>query len=195
VNVDEAVDEKGNSLANTDRVYASMNSGQQWMWNLSARLNYPENAGKQIARFKGSMKFLMQTKSETLDVPNILTVKNLTKTVAKRRMLIKEVKKNGDQYDVSMTLYRDGMAQPEWNALQNPGYTVHLVDKEGRNLTSSGWGGGSNDNEMNYTWNFNQNVWNGQQQKLGEPHRLIWEIPIETREVNVAFEFKNLPLP
>jgi hypothetical protein len=195
VNVDEAMDEKGNSLVNNERVYSSMNSGQQWMWNLSARLNYPEGAGKTISRFKGSMKFLIQTKSETLDVPNILTVKNLTKTVARRRMLIKEVKQNGEQYDVSMTIYRDGMPQDQWNALQNPGYTVHLVDKDGRNLTSSGWGGGSNDAEMNYTWNFNRNVWNGQQTKLGEPHRLVWEIPTETREINAAFEFKDLPLP
>jgi hypothetical protein len=48
---------------------------------------------------------------------------------------------------------------------------------------------------MNYTWNFNRNVWNGQQTKLGEPHRLVWEIPTETREINAAFEFKDLPLP
>jgi len=195
VNVDEAADEKGNSLVNSERVYGSINSGQQWMWNASARLNYPENAGKQIARFKGNMKFLLQTKAETLDVPDVMKVKNVTKTIARRRMLIKEVKQNGEQYELSMTLYRDDMPQQEWFALQNPGYTVHLLDKDGRQLTSSGWGGGSNDREMNYTWTFNRNVWNGRQEKLGEPFRLVWEIPVETRETTINFEFKDLPLP
>jgi hypothetical protein len=195
VNVEEAVDDKGNSLVSNDRMYAGMNASQQWMWNVSARLNYPENAGKTIARIKGSLKFLVQTKSETLDVPDILTVKNLNKTVAKRRMLIKEVKKNGEQYEVAMTIYRDGLSPAQWSAVLNPGYTVRLLDKEGRPLTSSGWGGGSNDQEANYTWNFNRNVWNGQQTKLGEPHRLVWEIPTETRELEARFEFKDLPLP
>lgn len=197
VHVEEAVDDKGNSLVNTNRMYDGMSSGQQWMWNLTASLNYPEKeaAGKKIARFKGSVKFLVQTKSETLDVPDVLTVKNLQKTVANRRMLIKEVKKNGEQYEAQMTLYRDSMSQADWNSMQNPGYSVRLLDKDGRALSANGWGGGGGGNEMTYTWNFTRNSWGGDEGKVGEPHRLMWEIPLETRETNVSFEFKDLPLP
>ncbi len=195
VNVTEAVDEKGNSLVTANRMYDGMSSGQQWMWNMSANLNYPENAGKTITKFKGSVKFMVQTKSETLDVPDILTVKNLQKTVAHRRMLVKECKKNGDQFEVSMTIYRDGMSAADWNAIQNPGYTVRLLDKEGRSLSANGWGGGGGGNEMSYNWTFNRNTWGGDEGKVGEPHRLVWEIPLETKEQNISFEFKNLPLP
>jgi hypothetical protein len=196
VQVEEAVDEKGNSLMSNDRFYTSMNSGQQWMWNLNAHLNYPENAGKKITRFKGSMKFLIQTRSDTLDVPDILTVKNLTKTVARRRMLVKQcTKQNGEQFELQMTLYRDGLSQADWDAVQNPGYSVHLFDKDGHMLMSNGWGTNGSDREMNYNWTFSKNAWGPQQGKIGDPHRLVWEIPVETREMNVTFEFKDLPLP
>ena len=95
MHVEEAVDDRGNSLIADNRMYDGMSNGQQWMWNLTANLNYPDPAkvGKTIARFKGKIKFLIQTKSETLDVPDILTVRNLQKTVAHRRMLIKECKR------------------------------------------------------------------------------------------------------
>lgn len=197
VHVDECVDDKGNSLVSANRMYDGMSNGQQWMWNLTANLNYPapEKVGKVITRFKGKIKFLIQTKSETLDVPDILKVNNLQKTVAHRRMLIKECKKNGEQYEVQITLYRDGLSQQDWQSIQNPGYTVKLQDKDGRSLSANGWGGGGGGNEMTYNWNFNRNSWGGEEGKVGEPHRLVWEIPLETRETDVPFEFKNLPMP
>jgi hypothetical protein len=197
VHVDEAVDDRGNSLVSESRMYDGMSNGQQWMWNLTANLNYPDpdKVGKTIKRFKGKIKFLVQTKSETLDVPDILNVKNLQKTVAHRRMLIKECKKNGEQYEVQMTLYRDAMSQQDWQSIQNPGYTVRLLDKEGHSLSANGWGGGGGVNEMTYNWNFTRNSWGGEEGKIGEPHRLVWEIPLETRETDVAFEFKDLPMP
>jgi hypothetical protein len=195
VNVDQAVDDKGNSLVATDNVMNGMSNGQQWMWNLNARLNYPENAGKTIKVVKGSVKFVVQTKSETLDIPDVLTAKNVTKTVANCRVMLKEVKKNGEQYDVQMTIYRDGMNQQEWNGLQYPGYAVKLVDKDGKSLSAQGWGGGGGPNELNYNWNFTRNSWGGDDGKAGEPARLVWEIPTETRETTVSFEFKDLPLP
>jgi hypothetical protein len=195
VQVDEAVDDKGNSLLNPNRMYDGFSNGQQWMWNLTASLNYPENAGKFIKRFKGSVKFMIQTKSETLDIPDVLNAKNVQKTVAHRRILLKEVKKNGEQYDVQITLYRDGMSQQDWNSMQNPGYTVRLLDKEGRSLSAGSWGGGGGGDEMTYTWNFNRNTWGGEEGKVGDPQRLVWEIPLEMRESTVSFEFKDLPLP
>ena len=106
------------------------------------------------------------------------------------------MQKNGEQYEVQMTLYRDGLSQQDWQSIQNPGYTVRLLDKDGHAFPSAnGWGGGGGGNEMTYNWNFTKNTWAGEEGKVGEPHRLVWEIPLETREMDVAFEFKNLPMP
>jgi hypothetical protein len=195
VRIDEAVDDRGNSLVGKDRVADGMSSGQQWMWNPNARLAYPENAGKQIVRLRGGMRFLVQTRAETLDVPDILKVRNVQKTVAGRRVLIKEVKPAGDNYEVQMTVYRDALAQADWNAMSYPGYAIRLLDKDGKALSSRGWGGGGGPNEMNYNWTFGRDNWGGPDTKAGEPHRLVWEIPTETREMTADFQFKDLPMP
>ncbi|HEY7116108.1 MAG TPA: HEAT repeat domain-containing protein [Tepidisphaeraceae bacterium] len=196
VNVEEAVDDHGNSLASSDRIMNGMSSGQQFIWNLSARLAYPaHNPGTRIARFKGSVKFTVQTKSQTLDVPEILNAKNLERTVAGRRIVIKQAKKNGDQYELQMTIYRDQMGEQEWSSMQYPGYALRLLDKDGKALSSRGWGGGFDGKEMNYNWNFARDAWGGEDTRAGEPFRLVWEIPTQTREMEVRFEFKDLPIP
>jgi hypothetical protein len=195
--VDEAVDDRGNSLVPTDRIYGTMSSGQQWMWNATARLHYPDppNAGTRIARLKGNLKFQIQTRSETLEIPEILTARNVTKRIAGRRVVFKELKKTGEQYEVQLTIHRDGLSDREWNATQNPGYSIRLLDRDGHALAANGWGSSSGGPTMTYTVNYTRTVWNGQRNTVGEPHRLVWEIPTETRDVSVPFEFKNLPIP
>jgi hypothetical protein len=196
VKLEEAVDDAGNSLVPDGAFGDGISSGQQWMWSMTARLKYPDAPGKTIKRLKGSSRFVVQAKSERLDVPEVLSTKNLTKIVAGRRILLKEVKKNGDQYEVSMTIYRDALTQAQWNAVQNPGYSVKLLDKEGRALSSHGWGGGGGGSEMSFTWNFSRNRFGAAGEDApGEAYRLVWDIPVETREMSVSFEFKDLPLP
>jgi hypothetical protein len=171
------------------------NSGNQWAWNMTARLAWPENPGTRLKSLKGSMRFVVQTKSETLDVPEITMVKNTTKTMAGRRILIKELKTNGGNYELSVTVYRDGLGQNEWNTMDYPYNSVRLVDKEGRSLNINGSSSGIGPNERNLQWTFSRETWGPDNEKVGEPFRLVWEVPLETREVRAAFEFKDLPLP
>jgi hypothetical protein len=195
VKVEEATDDKGNSLVVNDRVHDGFSSGNQWAWNMTARLNWPEKPGTRLTRFKGSMGFVVQTKFETLDIPNIATVKDAIKTVAGRRIRIKELKQNGSSCELHVTMYRDGMSANDWNAMEYPYYAVRLLDKDGRQLGSNGWGGGRAQNEANYQWTFSRDAWGGDNDKPGEPYRLLWEIPLETRDVRASFEFKDIPLP
>jgi hypothetical protein len=198
VRIDEAVDDNGNSLAVNEPTPEGMSTGQQWMWNLNARLKYPaEHPGKTIARVRGGMRFVVQTRSETLDVPDILSAKNVQKTIANRRILIKEVKKAGEQYEVQTTVFRFGLPPAEWSAMTYPGAAIRLLDKDGKPLSSRGWGGGGGPDEMNYNWTFARDSWGGggADDKAGEPFRLVWEIPTETRPMDVDFSFKDLPMP
>ena len=197
VRVDQADDENGNSLlADAGRSYG-MSSGQQWMWNLQARLNYPEkNAGQRIKIFKGSIKFLVQLQSETVEIEDVLTAKSVEKRLAGRRLLFKQAKKqNENQYEVQVTVFRDGLGQQEWNAMQGNTNGIKLVDKEGKAFSSQGWGSSSDGSKMEYTWNFGRQNFGGEDGKPGEPHRLVWEVPTETREMDVPFVFKDLRLP
>jgi hypothetical protein len=195
VKVEEAVDDKGNNLMLNDRMGDGLNSGNQWAWNLTARLAWPENPGTRLKKFKGSVRFLVQTRSETLDVPEITKVKGVTKTVGGRRILIKEMKQNGSQYELHVTMYRDGMSQNDWGMMESPYYSTRLMDKDGRQLNANGWGGGGGPNERNFQWTFSRDTFGPDNEKVGEPYRLVWEVPLETRDVKAGFEFLDLPLP
>ncbi len=128
------------------------------------------------------------------EIPNILTAKNVEKTVANRRLLVKEVKQAGEQYTVHVSIFRAGMSPGDWSTLSYPGNAVRLLDKDGKALSHQGGGGGGGADEMTYTWTFGRQNWGGDD-RPGEPHRLVWEIPTETREMNVGFDFKDLPMP
>jgi hypothetical protein len=196
VRIDEAVDDKGNSLVFNEPTPEGKSTARQWMRNLNARLKYPaERPGKRIVRLRGGMRFVVQTRSETFEVPDVMKAKNVQKTIAGRRILLKEVKKAGEQYEVQTTVYRAGLSPAEWNAMNYPGAAIRLLDKDGKALSSRGWGGGGGPDEMSYNWTFARDAWGGGEDKAGEPFRLVWEIPTETRPMDVEFKFQDLPMP
>ena len=115
-----------------------------------------------------------------------IVVANMT-AIAGRRMVIKECKKNGEMFDVSITVYRDNMNDADWQAIYNQGYSMKVLDKEGRALSMRSSSSGGSNTEWNYTGGYARDNWHGGEQgKIGEPHRLVWEIPLETREMPVA---------
>jgi len=59
--------------------------------------------------------------------------------------------------------------------------------------TNNGGGGGTPDSmDMNIQF---QRGSSNSSPTSGEPARLIWEVPTQTRELSAPFEFVNLPLP
>ena len=81
---------------------------------------------------------------------------------------------------------------------------IRLTDAQGREWRRSGGSvnGGGNGTQMRYRFygtfvrgNRRGGAANGAEAALGEPAKLIWEIPAEYREVTVPFEFNDLPIP
>jgi hypothetical protein len=44
------------------------------------------------------------------------------------------------------------------------------------------------------TLHFQRRTWRDGED-LGEPAKLVWDVPVESQTVTVPFEFKDLPLP
>jgi len=57
----------------------------------------------------------------------------------------------------------------------------------------NGSSGGGPD-QMDIDIQFQRQNWNGTE-NAGEPVKLLWEVPVETKEISVPFEFTDLPLP
>jgi hypothetical protein len=191
--IDEAIDDKGNSLVMSRSFVEGMQPASGWVWNMSASLLPNPNTGDKIARLKGSGRFLIQTRSETVEIPDVINAREVSRDIGGRRFKLKEVRKNGDAYVAHLTIFRAGWNPNEWNT-GVPHNTFRMVDARGVALMRINSGNNVGGDQMDITLQFQRQNWNGGE-NAGEPTKLICEVPVETREIVVPFEFKNLPLP
>ena len=192
--VDEAVDEQEQSWTMPGQAAEGMQPNMTWVWPLSISLMPPDSGGKKLARLRGTGRFVIQTRSEIAEVPNILEAKNVTKVVGGKRFTLKEVRRAGDSYIVTLTLYRSGWNPNEWNYMY-PQNIFKLLDGDGKPLVrTSNTGGGGGGEQVDISIHFQRQNWNPNDNS-GEPARLVWEVPTETREVVVPFEFADLEMP
>lgn len=194
--VEQAVDEKGNVMAGpaNNAMQTVMSPGNTWVWSMSCNLVPQAGAGERIAILKGHGTFMVQARSETIEIPEVLSAKNVSRSVAGKRFVLKDVRKTTENmYEASITLYRSGVNPAEWSFMAN--HAFKLVDAKGNALMRTGpniTGSTPDATEMKFV--FNRNLWNNGE-IAGEPVKLVWEVPTETREVVVPFEFRDLPLP
>ena len=191
--VEEATDDKGNSLIPKDAPEAPMNFVTSWVYNLEGKLNYPKDAGVKIARLRASARFIVQTQSETIEYADPLTTKNVTKIVAGRKIVIKEVIRGPEEYQATVTFIRGEVPPDQWEQTVFPGNSLRLIDGEGKILVARGFGMGGKGDESTFIFKFEKEPPKGS--RIGKPLKLAWEIPTQTKELPLVFEFKDLPLP
>jgi hypothetical protein len=191
--IDAAVDDKGNSLQPKDAAEQPLNFITSWVYNLEGKLDYPKEPGTKIAQLKASAKFIAQMKSETIEYADPLTSKNVTKTVAGRKIIVKEVRRTPDEYEATVTFVRGEIPPAQWEQMVFPGNTLRLVDGDNKFILAKGFGMGGKGDESTFVFKFEKEPPRGS--RIGKPLKLAWEIPTETREVPLSFEFKDLPLP
>ena len=199
-NLEEATDEHGNSLlpdahAQPPGGYAIAPAG---VWQFPARLHAPPDVGRRIARLKGSIDVAVQTRYEQLEVPDIVSARSVNKVAGGVRFVIKELRRTGETWTLDLLVRPDGAPLPEaeWERLLQilPTADIKLLDGRGEvfQRTGSSTSGGPEQVEM--TIEFTPRAW-GHDRKLGEPSKLVWTVPTETRDVSVPFEFRDLPMP
>ena len=93
----ECVDDKGHSLISPNTpMGGSFSSGpQQWMRSLNANLRVVPGMGAKIARLKGELDFVVQTKSEIVVVDNILSAQNVSRKIAGSVITIQQMRGEG----------------------------------------------------------------------------------------------------
>jgi len=190
--IEEAVDNKGNSLQAANRFGSGYTSSRGISFNANIPLQYPDNAGDKIATLRGSFQVTVQTRSETVEVPDILKAKDVTKSAGDLKITIKSVTKASDrQYRVDASFARGNMDQQAFYQLvQNP--TMRLLDADGHEYRYSGYSsaGGNGD-----TYDVKINFYRNNNNDAGEPAKLVWEVATGTQEITVPFKFTDLPLP
>lgn len=204
--VDEAVDEKGLSLAppTRGRPQVSMNPMRGLSWNMYVGLQSPPGAGDKLARLRGKARVMMQTGSTVVEIPNVLKAKGVTNAAGGYSVTLKMIAKTEEQrYEANVTVSREGGFDPKQiNELAS--YPMaKLLDAQGREyvmIGSSGWRAPTGPastrpvTQMDLKLQFYR--YDGRlSDAAGEPVKLVWEFTTGMQEVVIPFEFTNIALP
>jgi hypothetical protein len=186
--IKEAVDDAGNSLVGgtADRRMFSM--GNSGAWQLYARLNWPPHPGKRIVRLVCATTFTLQTKSQKLEIPDVLNAKEQTHTLGGTEVTFHGLTKAEDNWELKISA---GNGVPFQQLMQN---RLQLLDADGNALERRGMSGQGNGEQMIFKLLFGASR-RADGKLAGSPDRLIWEVPLESKSVPVQFEFDDLPMP
>jgi hypothetical protein len=186
--IKEAVDDAGNSLVGgvaERRIFAMGNSGA---WQLYARLTWPAHPGKRIARLVCATTFTLQTKSEKLEIPDILNAKEQKQTLGGTEVTFHGLAKVGDNWELKIST---GQGVPFQEMMQN---RLQILDADGNALERRGMSGQGDGTQMTFKLLFGASR-RSDGKITGEPDHLSWEVPLESKPVPVQFEFDDLPMP
>ena len=208
VQLTEAIDDAGNSLLpGRDTPEVSYNSGGP-AWSFATRLRYPTDPpGKRIDRLAGVITLPVAVRFATLELtditaagPHVMTAAVVAEEPSESpRFAVRNVTQTGERWEVSLSAVAPRGRQDEFNRLQQMLYNpdVRLLDETGRSiLRSSGPNFTSSDvpNSLYMTLVFDRNLSDGRPAP-GPARRLVWRVPVETRQIALPFEIRNLPMP
>ncbi len=189
----EATDDTGKSLvaADTEGMYSGFTDGNQGYWDANAMLNTPEPAAKKIVRLRGQLQVVATTKTETLEIPDLLKAKNVTRTAGGQSITVNSVNVRGDEVTVNLSILASNMNDGGYQMMQS----VRLVDAEGHYLQNNGVGGGGGMNgRLQFRLNFNRRSSVDGKDVVLQADKLVLPVPTETKVMDCNFEMKDLPL-
>lgn len=200
VDITEAIDDKGQELPHEQGGASFVQSPV--LWDLQINLGGRGDAGKKLARLKGIIKAFVVAKSERWELNDLANAGPVTKTIktaqGNETYRLVDLAQDGKQYEVTLGITRPAQAAPTpdedvniqqlRNARQDLGSLTRLLDAQGRDIPylSSKVEGEA------VTLIFGRQEG---ENAAGAPTRLVFDIPLEFRELQIPFEFKDVPLP
>ena len=186
--LDECTDDLGNSLKLGERnaFYGSSGASLPIMLPLSP----PKREASTIKALRGSLEVSVVSRVEVFEVGNAVEATNVSKDVAGRLYTFKSMKRQGDNFTVSLSV-SGGSAADGYSRFNTA--TIDVSDADGKILAGIGNGMNSSGRVSEMTIVYRKTDANGGE--TGDPVKFVWRLPAETRTVVVPFDFKNIPLP
>lgn len=192
--VDEATDDKGNSMVpdnkgNRNMYFGGSGRERTFLYNTTIPLKRTDQTATKITKLKFTLQCRAADKYDTLAVDK-LDAKSEPKAMGSTTITYQGMKKSGDannpRYEVKISMSRDEENNDVWSLLQ----TAQLLDEQNRPLSYNGGGsngGGNGYNEYTITYSGDTN--------RGAPVKWMIEMPTETRIIKVPVELTDLALP
>lgn len=164
--------------------------GTEDVWTVDIDLPQELNALKKIGRLAGKTSATVQTRSRKVQVPDVLEAKGAEVSAEGHQLLINEVVQDEAGIRFKITVILSGPQPGGRRAVDSRDFI--LLDENGKPLKPRSASGGGNGRKFNFDLSFQNRR---EQEKPARPAMLVWEVPLEAKEVEIPFEFTDLPLP
>jgi hypothetical protein len=168
--------------------------GRGWMQQTQANLQWPSKTAKKVKLLKGTMPItLLADQKPTIVTEKILACKGKNLKAAGATFHIEDITgAPGKQYTIKISVTEDNKENPnDYSRIQTLQQRLELRDDKGNKLPClvqiTNWGGPNNAQ-------FTLTVQPTNNAKLGPPAKLTYYAWVLMQH-EVAFEFKDLPLP
>lgn len=192
----DAVDENGNSLAEPSHF---VQQGLDWCQPLSVGLKMPANLGKTVARLRGKLHFVVETKSEVVDIADLAKFDSINRTFLGEAITLEKQEKAKNDWAI---VFKSGAIRvrpptnwmdPPWNKddllMARLRASLQLYDASA-NLMYEQEGGTETDGEMSVFFRSADG-----RSLAPEPKSLRWNIPAATVDLTLPLELDDLKLP
>jgi hypothetical protein len=207
IDVTRATDDAGNCLLlRRDAPEVNYNAGGP-VWSFATRLRYPEEPGRRIQALTGTITVPVATRFATVEISDLPgAIKNAPDVDSRAaidvnglRFSVRSVTQSGERWEVTLAASAPRGRNDEFNRVQQLLYNpdVKLVDASGRSILRSAgpnFVGSDQPNTLEMTLIFDRNLSDGRPTP-GAARRLVWRIPVETRQLSLPFELNDLPMP
>ena len=165
-------------------------------WRVYATLQHPAGEGDKIASFKGSVTVAVQTRSENWEVPDPVGMPAVTRLVDGIPVTLASFgpKTASEEYQLQVRI-PDGWANrlTMGQIMESLRTRLQVFDDSGnpltlRDISEHGLGSG-----ISFELDFIPDA-RPDGTPPGKPERLDWEVPTETRQLTIPFEFRDLPI-
>jgi len=199
---DAVKDEHAGPMPVSDRGMPGYNdtSGEQQAFSI--HLSLPDREVHKVSLLQATLRARIAKRRESLSVPAVLDGPEragpVERALAGVRLRIEPLVKRGDEFELTYTLSRDTMPTAMWQSLTSDPSArgPQLVDQDGLPLFQR-----ANrephraNNEITVVRRLGRTSTVADQSKRGEPTRMVWSVPVETEEIEIPFEFRDLPVP
>jgi hypothetical protein len=190
VTVTEALDENGVSIVvPADKAMDRFSRALQRLhMNTSVRLNYDPAKSKTLKKFSGYLRLIMESKREEIRIADLANAEGIEAMAAGVRLVITEVIPQNKSLQIKYTITPQvEISDERWTEISQSAFSRMIVTNEtGRRISLDKNSRGSRKKiDGTLTLNTSDNS------KLN----LVWPIATETEQVDLPFEFNDLPLP
>jgi hypothetical protein len=189
--IERADDENSNSIAVAQAGQPnSQDAYCKWMiQNIFVPLDYDPQTSHKLAVLKGSIRVTVAAETEKIEFDDLENAQGTEKEAGGIKVVCQEVKPADNSFEMKVNIIRTDMSREDFRTLYGRVFNDgKFLDADGKALQVSGGGGGSED-RLDYSLQC------GFPNPSGKPVKLLWEFTTLTQEIDLPFEFRDLPLP